>query len=63
MTSKNNPKFTEEAVSYGETTGDNEIIPVVDDSKYKGEGMDTIDSRTADSDKQLGKFRMVPAMN
>ena len=59
MTSNNTPKFTEEAVSYGKTTGDKEIIPVVDDSKYQGEGMDIIDSGTADSSKQLGKIRVV----
>ena len=56
MTSNKIPKFTVEAVSYGETTGEKETIPVIDDSKYQGEGMDTVDSRTADSNKQLGNF-------
>src|SRR5436190_2803152 len=58
MTSNTTPKFTEEAVSYGQTTGDHETIPVVEDSKCGPEGMDTIDSRTADSGKQLGKNSM-----
>jgi hypothetical protein len=46
--------FTDEAVSYGQTTEPGETIPVIDDSKVTAEGMDTLDSRTADSNAQLG---------
>jgi len=46
--------FTDEAVSYGQTTGPGETIPVIDDSKVPAEGMDKLDSRTADSNAQLG---------
>ena len=55
MTSEDSPKFTEEVVSYGITTGDKETVPVVDDSKYQEEGMDVIETEIADSEKQLGK--------
>ena len=50
------PTFTEESVSYGQPTSHGEPIPVVEDTKYRGEGMDTITAEQADSDAQLGKF-------
>jgi len=52
--SKTEPTFSEESVSYGKTTSENEQIPVVDDNKYGAEGMDAVDEQTANSDAQLG---------
>ena len=46
--------FTDEAVSYGQTTEPGETIPVIDDSRVPSEGMDKLDSRTANSNAQLG---------
>lgn len=54
MSSKNEQQFSDEAVTYGETTKGNDQIPVVDDSKYQDEGMDSISADQADSDQQLG---------
>jgi hypothetical protein len=51
---KREPDFSEEAVSYGETTSGNEPIPVVGDDKYGAEGMDKVSEQQADSDAQLG---------
>lgn len=51
---KTEPIFSEESVSYGRTTSENEQIPVVNDNKYGAEGMDAVDEQTANSDAQLG---------
>ena len=54
--SKQDQKFTEEAVTYGHTSSGDAQIPVVDDSKYPAEGMDAMDDQVKDSDAQLGSF-------
>jgi hypothetical protein len=54
MSKQEDQKFTDEAVTYGRTTRENDQIPVVEDSKTQSEGLDAIDDEVKDSDAQLG---------
>jgi hypothetical protein len=54
MSNRDDQIFTDEAVSQGHTTRENEQIPVVEDSKYQAEGVDAVNEQRMDSDEQLG---------
>jgi hypothetical protein len=54
MSKQEDQKFTDEAVTYGRTTRENDQIPVVEDSKTQSEGLDAIDDEIKNSDAQLG---------
>ena len=54
MSNQDDQTFTDETVTKGYTSSENEQIPVVDDSKYGEEGMDAMDDEVKDSDAQLG---------
>ena len=54
MSKREDQTFTDEAVTYGDTTSGNDQIPVVDDNKYAAEGLDAMDDQVKDSDAQLG---------
>lgn len=54
MSKQDDQTFTEETVTKGHTSSENDQIPVVEDSKYGAEGMDAMDDEMKDSDAQLG---------
>ena len=56
MSKREDQSFTDEAVTYGDTTRGNDQIPVVDDNKYGAEGLDAMDDQVKDSDAQLGIY-------